>query len=610
MPLSMPIEYDDIKQASARRDYRWRRVTQETAMSSTPPELDDIGQVLRPGTAPAPRAAEPPLAGRFVPGTRTWAFLLLLGLYVLPGLAGHEPWKQDETYIAEIVRNMLATGDAVVPRMAGEPFMEKPPLFYWVAGALATLTSPVLPLHDGARLATGLFVLLACAALARCGRLWVDAQFGRTTVCVLLACFGLAAFSHLMLTDTALLAGIAVAMAGLPRWRTRPVASGLAVGTGVGIGFLAKGLLAPGVFGLTALLLPLCFARWRARAYARTVLVALLAALPWLTLWPAALWLRSPALFGDWFWMNNIGRFVGFAVPELGAAHDPGFWTKNLWWITFPAAPLAAVALWRDRAQLASDERLQSAVVLAAVIFGVLVAAASARGGYALPLLLPLSLLGARSALTLAPRAESAWRMGARILFGGVALALWLAWADIVLLPAPLRALAGLLPPHPGRHVDAWRVACALGATAGAAWLMFLHPRRQAALQTWVTGMALCWLLVTTLFLPWIDDVKAYRHVFRALQPALAAGCVASYGVGESERALLHYYDGIVTERLEQRPASACTQILLENPDGRLPRCSDAATWRPVWDGARPADRDEHFWLFRRASGAAACTDR
>ena len=144
-------------------------------MSSTPPELDAIGQVLRPGTAPAPRAAEPPLAGRFVLGTRTWAFLLLLGLYVLPGLVGHEPWKQDETYIAEIVRNMLATGDAVVPRMAGEPFMEKPPLFYWVAGALATLTSPVLPLHDGARLATGLFVLLASAALAPCGRDWIDA---------------------------------------------------------------------------------------------------------------------------------------------------------------------------------------------------------------------------------------------------------------------------------------------------------------------------------------------------------------------------------------------------------------------------------------------------
>ena len=578
-------------------------------MSSTPPDLDDIGPLVRTGTAPAP---QPAVARGFVLGTRTWAFALLLGLYVLPGLAGHEPWKQDETYIAEIVRNMLATGDAVVPRMAGETFMEKPPLFYWVAGALATLTSPVLPLHDGARLATGFFVLLACAALARCGRDWIDPQFGRTTVFVLLACVGLAAFSHLMLTDTALLAGVAIAMAGLPRWRTRPVASGLTIGTGVGIGFLAKGLLAPGVFGLAAVLLPLCWTRWRARAYAHTALVALLAALPWLTLWPAALWLRSPTLFDDWLWTNNIGRFVGFAVPALGAAHDAGFWTKNLWWITFPAAPLAFIALWRDRGALRSDERMQSAAVLAAVIYGVLVTSASARDGYALPLLPPLSLLGARCALTLAPRVEDAWRVGARVLFGGIALTLWLGWAAILFLPAPLppHALANLLPPHPDRHLGLARLACALAATAGAAWLMAFHPRRQAALQTWVTGIALCWLLATALFMPWADDVKSYRQVFAALRPALGAGCVASYGVGESERAMLRYYDGIVTERLEVRPASACPLILLENPDGRLPRCSDAATWRPVWDGARPADRDEHFWLFWRAPGAAACTDR
>jgi 4-amino-4-deoxy-L-arabinose transferase-like glycosyltransferase len=581
-------------------------------MSSTPPDLDDIGPLLRTGPAPAPHAGAPDLARRFVLGTRTWAFLLMLCLYTLPGLAGHEPWKQDETYIADIVRNMLATGDAVVPRMAGEAFMEKPPLFYWVAGALARLTSPVLPLADGARLATGAFVLLACAALAQCGRRWVDAQFGRTTVFVLLACVGLAAFAHLMLTDTALLAGIAIGMAGLPRWRTRPGASGLQIGTGIGIGFLAKGLLAPGVFGLAAVLLPLCFARWRVRAYAQTVLVALLAALPWLTLWPAALWLRSPELFNDWLWTNNIGRFVGFSVPVLGAAHDPWFWAKNLWWITFPAAPLAFVALWRGRGAWRTDERMQSAAVFAAVIFGVLVASASARDGYALPLLPPLALLGARSALALAPRVESAWCLGSRLLFGAIAAALWLAWAYIVSAHDPLRlhALMDLLPPHPDRHVRIVPLGCALAATAGAAWLMLFYPRRQAALQTWVTGIALCWLLAAALFMPWADDVKSYRQVFGALQSALGPGCVASYGVGESERAMLRYYDGIVTERLETRPSSACTAILLENPEGRLPHCSDARSWQPVWDGARPADRREHFWLFRRAPGAARCTDR
>ena len=85
-------------------------------------------------------------------------FLLLVVAYLLPGLIGHDPWKQDETYVFSIIHHILQGGDWVVPRMAGEPFMEKPPLYYWVAALLARAFSPWLPLYDGARLATGLFM--------------------------------------------------------------------------------------------------------------------------------------------------------------------------------------------------------------------------------------------------------------------------------------------------------------------------------------------------------------------------------------------------------------------------------------------------------------------
>lgn len=647
------LDYDNVKQVRALRAYRARQLIFKiihyllgrllinrifSAALLVKSQIVKIGQRRRFGASTTPSMASKiesapslpgadiielpakrqrhrtePLRSRFNLGTRTWAFFTLIGLYILPGLIGHEPWKQDETYIMEIVRNMLDTGDLTVPKMAGETFMEKPPLFYWVAAVLARLSRSVLAPHDGARLATGCFVFLTCTAVARCGRGWCGDQFGRTAVFVLLACFGMEIYAHLMLTDIALLAGIAIGMAGLPRWRTRPVISGLEIGTGIGVGFLAKGLLAPGIFGLSALLLPLFFSRWRERAYARTVVFALLAALPWLIVWPVALWHRSPALFNDWFWMNNIGRFVGFAVPVLGAAHDDGFWTRYLWWMTFPAAPLAAISLWRERATLRTDERAQSAIVLAAVTLSVLLASASARGGYALPLLPPLALLGARSALTLSPRLEFMWNVCARVVFGAFALAIWLLWAYVVFSHDPLhmRGLYNHLPPHPNRHVDVVMLVCCVFATLGAAYLMFGAPVRQAALQTWVVGMALCWVLLASLFMPWVDEVKSYRQVFRSLQQAIGPreGCIASYGLGESERAMLRYYDGIVTERLESQKVSACPMILLERTRDRLPRCSDNSPWEPVWQGARPADRYEHFWLFTRQPGPAACTD-
>ena len=48
------------------------------------------------------------------------------------------------------------------------------------------------------------------------------------------------------------------------------------------------------------------------------LLAASLAALPWLLVWPALLWHRSPELFHTWLWTNNIGRFfMVFGLPLL-----------------------------------------------------------------------------------------------------------------------------------------------------------------------------------------------------------------------------------------------------------------------------------------------------
>ncbi|MGJ7913872.1 ArnT family glycosyltransferase [Massilia sp. LXY-6] len=553
---------------------------------------------------PQAPGSRPESGQRFVLAARTWTFVCFVLLYALPGLIGHEPWKQDETYIAEIVRSMSATGDLVVPTMAGETFMEKPPLYYWAAAAIAKCLAPILPLADGARLASGLFVLLACAAVARCGRRWRGPEFGRTAVFVLLACLGLEAYAHLMLTDLALLAGVAIGLAGLPRWQQRPVASGCEIGTGVGIGFLAKGLLAPGIFALTALLLPLVFSRWRRQAYLRTVLAALAAALPWLLIWPAVLYVRSPALFADWFWLNNIGRFVGFSVPELGAPHDDGFWLRNLWWITLPAVPLALLSLWRERQALRTKELLQACVLMSIVVLVVLVFSASARGGYALPLLIPLSLLGAASAVSLGPRAERVWRWSGQLVFGSIAALVWLAWGYIMFSNNPLHldAVYAQLAPSPDRRLHAAALAGCAVATVAALALMFWRKPRQAALQTWAVGLALCWLLLAGLFVPWGDQVKSYRQVFASMRPALpsSAGCIASEGLQESERAMLRYYEGVTTQRLELLPRADCRLLLVEDARGQTPHRVDSRTWVVIWEGARPADDQERFRLYRR----------
>src|SRR5258706_6825847 len=107
-------------------------------------------------------------------GTRAiplWIVAAIVVLYAIAGLTGHDPWKQDEAYVFGGVLDMLKSGDWVVLKVGGVPFMEKPPLFHWVAALTATLARPWLPLHDGARLASAIFTSVTVLAVAMSARL-------------------------------------------------------------------------------------------------------------------------------------------------------------------------------------------------------------------------------------------------------------------------------------------------------------------------------------------------------------------------------------------------------------------------------------------------------
>jgi len=48
--------------------------------------------------------------------------------FVLPGLAGHDPWKTHDVLGISIVHGMAQTGDLLVPRIAGLLWLSDPPL--------------------------------------------------------------------------------------------------------------------------------------------------------------------------------------------------------------------------------------------------------------------------------------------------------------------------------------------------------------------------------------------------------------------------------------------------------------------------------------------------
>ena len=68
---------------------------------------------------------------------KQFGLVVLCGAWVVLGLIGHDPWKTEDATSFGIVHEMLHGGDYVTPNLAGEPFVDRPPLVY----ALATVTA-------------------------------------------------------------------------------------------------------------------------------------------------------------------------------------------------------------------------------------------------------------------------------------------------------------------------------------------------------------------------------------------------------------------------------------------------------------------------------------
>lgn len=501
--------------------------------------------------------------------------IVLLAAWLALGLAGHDPWKPDEAYTFGLVYHILEKGEWLVPTLAGEPFVEKPPLFFWTAALFARAFGDVLPLHDAARLAAGFYVALTLLFT------WLAADRRIGAPLLLAGCLGYLQHAHQLITDNALLAGIAIGLYGLRESR------GWVLGTGAGIAFLSKGLIGPGILGVTALLAPLLPAwrqSWKGWGW------ALLAFAPWALIWPAMLWWRSPGLFHEWFWVNNVGRFT--RENTLGGVLDHWHYAKALPWFALPAWPLA---LWAALRRPGVPE-VQLGLLAFAVAFGVLSAASSARTLYALPMLVPLAML-ATSELYSAP-AWLLWPLEKAALLAGAAagLALWIAWLAFFFGWRP----AFLVNASPGFAPQLEPVFLAAALAVTALWAVAVLRVEPQFPVRWLAGVTLVWGLAMTLWLPWLDHAKSYRGMILDMQAhrPRVAGCVASTNLTEPQRAMFQYFAGLVTVREPSPAAQQCPLLLAHTSQDRPPE--PGAQWKLAWQGTRPGDRKEWFWLFVR----------
>lgn len=521
---------------------------------------------------------------------------LLCFAWILPGLIGHDPWKTDEAYTFGVVYDMLRGGSWLTPTLAGEVFLDEPPLYYLTAALTATLASPLLPLHDGARLATGLYMALTLLFCGMAGRELHGKGQGAIAGLLLMGCFGLVLRGHETITDVAPLAGFALAYYALALVLRRAALGGTVFGIALGMVYLSQGALETIILLLIAAALPVVSPSWRTRAAGRAIVIAAAIATPLIVAWPLALHLRSPALLD--LWMQNDVYALFNAIER-----DVTFYFRILPWHTWPAWMLCAWTLWNARREQLSTPVVALPLTGFVITLLLLSAAGTARDVYALTLLPALALLGAPAACNLRRGAANAWLWFSITGVTFFIVVAWFYWTGLELgLPARLHAHLHRL--QPGYTPGFKWLPFTLAALYTVAWFVLLAKLKRSVERpaiVWASGIAVLWGLAAILFVGWVDTGKSYRAVFTGVKQHLPAHyeCVSSRNLGESQRAMLQYYAGVVSYRNEVASRRRPCDLLLVQGVARE-ETPPAGRWKKLWEGYRPGDKVERYRLYQR----------
>jgi 4-amino-4-deoxy-L-arabinose transferase-like glycosyltransferase len=376
----------------------------------------------------------PTLASRLA-----WIALIVATLYIsyfhnlgAIGLVG-----PDEPRYAWIARDMAETGDWITPRLYGQPWFEKPVLYYWSAAASFKLFGVS---ETTARLPCAIFALLATLAMAWLAKRAYGQQTVRWLLLLLPTTVGMIGFSHAAATDMPFAAALTIAMVfaanilGLlknentPNLPRTPWLSLILFSFFLGLAVLAKGPAAIILSAGAVLLWAAITKRWRdAVRCLHPVAIAsfCLTALPWYILCAR----RNPDFFRVFIIEHNFKRYLTpefqhiqpfwFYVPVLLVAFLP--WTLLLLW----SAVIGSFQTWRRRHISPLNLFLLSWSLFCILFF---TTSKSKLPGYILPAVPAIALLLARSYVVFSEQHQHSLRW----LFLGFAIPILV--AGIVLL--------------------------------------------------------------------------------------------------------------------------------------------------------------------------------
>lgn len=268
-----------------------------------------------------------------------------------------------DAVLAQIGRNMLQSGDWIIARLDGVPYLEKAPMGTW----LMAISYWIFGAHDwAARIPMSLAAVLLAWATCRYGRWAFGARAGLYAGLAIATCIGLFLFTRIQIPDAMLTLSVGISFWSFQRAleadEPHPRLWSIVLAASLGVGLLLKGLIAvvfPGGGIFVYLLVTrqlLSRAVWHKLHVFTGGLILLAIAAPWHVLAT----LRMPPYFDFtmhsgpgqyhgffWFYFINehVLRFLNLRYPrDYDTVPRLYFWLFHLLWLFPWSVYFAAIA--------------------------------------------------------------------------------------------------------------------------------------------------------------------------------------------------------------------------------------------------------------------------
>lgn len=482
-----------------------------------------------------------------------YAFLIFACITLcFTGILNCDLWDSDEPRVAAISLEMSRNGNFIIPYLAGEPFIEKPPLHFALAAGLTRILGTTIGNTGAIRLLSALMAMGTLAVTFLLARRLGGMTLALPAAIILATMPGFIDNFHRIRVDPSLAFFVVAAIwcfaevyVADRRWYCLPA------GLFTAGAFLVKGFIGPVLIGMgwLGLAIPWLIKRIRGEGkpqfYAGVHGFGALLFIILIGSWMALFRLKGGAdLWNTWFWENQVGRLLGTS-QGLGHMHPGKPYYYLIVLAKYGMPWLLAISLWvwsffRDLFKKRSVSTTR--VFLLAWGFGTLVfltLSVTKRSIYLTPALPAFAIMGADVFKKFLPK----WCRVFFICWIGLSV---LIIAGLTGFPLVSGLLAIKMPSQAGAFmaVFSWKN---LVAGIGLALCLFLafRPGRMSFFGRVALATAMVWISIYMGPVKAIDLEKSMQKTvteFYAQIPAEQRPRVAGLDFSETMRAYFYYY--------------------------------------------------------------------